>query len=217
MHTRYLAAASTLVLALCTLEVTNSAACDFGCGSCGGYSYSDLGFAYSSYPAYGYDVPIDYAPTNAYTYYPAATYYVGPGYGPAQYAPPLYGYSYQPYRRDYYWPGYVSAPKHTRIVRIDSRPALRGYAAVKQSHRTLNSIGLGPDTGPQVKKPTTQVPVVERPKVPVDAKSTAIGLKQWPMHLRRAELHPYEIAATRAAARPLSAMQRSLPAQVGRK
>ena len=221
MHTRYLAAASTLVLALCTLEVTNSAACDFGCGDCGGYGYSDLDYAYSDYPAYGYYAPVYYVPTNAYAYYPAANSYVGPGYAPVQYAPPLYGYSYQPYRRDYYWPGYVSAPnvdKHTRIVRIDGRPALRGYAAVKQSHRALNSIGIGSGTAPQVKKPTTKVPVVERPKMTVDVKSTAIGLKQWPTHVRRAEFRPYEIAATRAAAaRPLSAIRRSLPGQVGGK
>jgi hypothetical protein len=221
MHTRHLAAASTLVLSLCTLEVPNSAACDFGCGACGGYSYSDGDFAYSSYPEYGYYAPVYYVPTNAYGYYPAANYYVGPGYGPAQYAPPPYGYSYQAYRRDYYRPGYVSASnvdKHTRIVRIDGHPALRGYAAVRQSHRALNSIGLGPGTAPQVKKPTTQAPIVERPKVTVDVKSPAIGLKQWPTHVRGAELRPYEIAATRAAAaRPLSATQRSLAAQAGGK
>jgi hypothetical protein len=212
MHTWHLTAASTLVLSLCTLQVSNSAACDFGCGACGGYGYSDLDFAYSSYPTYGYDAPVYYLPTNAYAYYPVANYYVSPDYGPDQYAPPRYGYSYQPYRRDYYWPGYVSAPKHTRIVRIDSRPGLRGYAAVKQSHRALKSIDLGPDTAPQVKNPTTQIPVIGRPKVTVDVKSTAIG----PTHLRRAELHPYEIVATRAAA-PRPAIQRSFPAQVGGK
>jgi hypothetical protein len=220
MHTRNLAAASTLVLALCTLEVRNSAACDFGCDACAGYGYADPDFAYSSYPEYSYYAPVYYVPTNAYAYYPAANY-VGPGYGPAQYAPPLYGYSFQAYRNDYYRPGYVSAPnlgKHTRIVRSDGRPALRGYAAVKQSRRALNSVGLGPGTAPQVKKPTTQVPVVERPKVTVAVMGTAIGLKQWPTHARRAELRPYEIAATRAAAaRPLSATQRSLPAQAGGK
>ena len=220
MHTRHLAAASTLVLALCTLEVSNSAACDFACGGCGGYGYSDPGFAYSSYPAYGYYAPVFYLPTNAYGYYPFANYYVSPGYGPAQYAPPRYGYTYQPYPRDYYWRGYVSAPnvdKHIRIVRIDSRSALRGYAAVKQSPRALNSISLAPNTAPQVKKPTTQVPVVERPKGTVDVKTAAFGLKRWPgspTHLKRAALHTYEIAATpAAAARPLSAIQRSIAAQ----
>jgi hypothetical protein len=205
------------------LEVTNSAACDFGCSGCGGYGYSDVDYAYSAYPAYGYYAPVYYLPT--YAYYPAANYYVGPGYGPAQYAPPVYGSAYQPYLRDYNWRGgYAFAPnvdKHTRIVRIDNRPALRGYAVVKQSRRGLNSIGLGPNTAPPVKKPTTPVPAVERAKLTVDVKTTAFGLKQWPgspTRLRRSELRPYELAATPAAAgRPPSSFQRSLPAQIGGK
>jgi len=224
MHTRHFAAASTLVLALCTLEVTNSAACDFGCDSCGGYGYSGLDYAYSSYPAYGYYAPAYDLPTYTYAYYPAGNYSVGPGYGPAEYAPPVYGYSYQPYQRDYYWRGYASAPnvvKHARIVRIENRPDLRGYAAVKESRRALNSNRLGPNAAPQVKRPAPQAPVVERPKLTVAAKTTAFGLKQQPgspTHPQRAELHPSKIAATPGAAgRPPSPLQRSLPARVAGK
>jgi hypothetical protein len=192
MHTRHLAAASTLVLALCSSQDTNAAACDYGCSGCGGYDYLASGYAYSSYPAYGYFAPVSYLPT--FPYYPVADYNVGPGYGPAQYAPPVYGYSYQPNLRDYHWRGgYVSAPtvdKHTRILSTNSRPALRGYSAVKQT-RARNGTSLGPNPAPQVKKPATPLPIGERPKATVAVKTTAFRLKPQsgsPTHLRRAEL-----------------------------
>lgn len=192
MHTRHLAAASTLVLALCSLQGTNAAACDFGCSGCGGYGYSDFGYAYSSYPAYGYSAPVYYLPTYPFAYYPVANYNVGPGYGPAQYAPPVNGYSYQPNLHDYYGRrGYVSAPhvdKHIRVLSTDSRPASRGNSAVGQT-RALNGPSLGPNPAPRVKRPATPLPVGERPKATVDAKATAFKPQSGsPTHLSRAEL-----------------------------
>jgi hypothetical protein len=191
MHTRHLAAASALVLALCSLQGTNAAACDFGCSGCGGYGYSAFGYAYSSYPAYGYSAPVYSLPTYPYAYYPVASYNVGPGYGPAQYPPPVNGYSYQPNLRDEYGRrGYVSAPyvdKHVRVLSTDSRPVSRGYSAVRQ----LNGPSLGPNPAPRVKKPAAPLPVGDRPKATVEAKATAFGPKPQsgsPTHLRRAEL-----------------------------
>jgi hypothetical protein len=196
MHTRRLAAASTLVLALCSLQGTNAAACDYGCSGCGGYGYSALSYAYSSYPAYGYFAPVNYLPTYPYAYHPVAYYNVGPGYGPTHYAPPIYGHSYQPNLRDYYWRGgYVSAPNvdtRTRMLSTDGRPALRGYSAAKQT-RALKGTRPGPNPAPQVKKPVTPLPIGERPKATVDVQATAFGLKPQsgsPTHLRRAELQP---------------------------